>query len=94
MPPSVDALSGIDRVEGPFSGLRNPQTGAAATPSEIAALYAAPRDQLPPELAAGLDRLRDAYIRGSTVRLDAISPIDPVSPAGTAMIPLVRAVDG
>jgi RND superfamily putative drug exporter len=92
----LDALNGIERVEGPFSGLLNPQTGAAATPSEIAALYGAPRDQLPAELAAGLDRLRDAYIRGSVVRLDAISPIDPVSPAGTAMIPRVRdvAVEG
>jgi uncharacterized membrane protein YdfJ with MMPL/SSD domain len=92
----VDTLNGIDRVEGPFSGLLNPQTGAAATPSEIAALYAAPPDQLPMEVAAGLDRLRDAYIRGSVVRLDAISPIDPVSPAGTAIIPEVRsvAVDG
>jgi RND superfamily putative drug exporter len=88
----VEALEGIDRVEGPFSGLRNTQTGAAATPAEIAAMYAAPRDQLPPELAAGLDRLEDAYIRGSVVRLDAVSPIDPVSPAGTEMIPQVRAV--
>jgi RND superfamily putative drug exporter len=88
----VEALDGIDRVEGPFSNLRNPQTGAEATPSEIAALYAASRDQIPPELAAGLDRLEDAYIRGSVVRLDAISPIDAVSPAGTAIIPEVRAV--
>ena len=88
----VDALSGIDRVEGPFSGLLNPVTGAAATPSEIAALYAVPPDQLPLEVVAGLDRLRDAYIRGTTVRLDAISPVDPVSPAGTAIIPEVRAV--
>ncbi len=55
-------------------------------------MYAAPRDQLPSELAAGLDRLREAYIRGSVVRLDAISPVDAVSPAGTAIIPEVRAV--
>ena len=88
----VEALDGVERVEGPFSNLVNPQTGAAATPAEIAALYAAPPDQLPPELAAGLARLEDAYIRGSVVRLDAISPIDPVSPAGTAIIPEVRAV--
>ena len=88
----VDALSGIDRVEGPFTGLLNPVTGAAATPGEIAALYAAPPDQLPGEVVAGLDRLRDAYIRGSVVRLDAISPVDPVSPAGTAIIPEVRAI--
>jgi uncharacterized membrane protein YdfJ with MMPL/SSD domain len=88
----VEGLDGIDRVEGPFSQLRNPLTGANATPSEIAAFYATPSEQLPPELAAGVDRLRDAYIRGSVVRLDAISPIDPISPAGTAIIPEVRAV--
>jgi uncharacterized membrane protein YdfJ with MMPL/SSD domain len=88
----VEALDGIDRVEGPFSQLRNPLTGANATPSEIAAFYATPSEQLPPELAAAVDRLRDAYIRGSVVRLDAISPIDPISPAGTAIIPEVRAV--
>ena len=37
-----------------------------------------------------------AYVRGSTVRLDAISPIDAVSPAGTALIPQIRgtAIDG
>ena len=88
----IEALHGIDRVEGPFSHLPNPLTGVDATPSEIAAFYATPREQLPPELAAGVDRLRDAYIRGSVVRLDAISPIDPISPAGTAIIPEVRAV--
>ena len=88
----VEALDGIARVEGPFSKLTNPGTGAAATPAEIAAIYAAPRDQLPPEMAAGLERLEEAYVRGSVVRLDAISPIDPVSPAGTALIPQVRAV--
>jgi RND superfamily putative drug exporter len=89
---AVDAVDGIDRVEGPFSGLKNPQTGAAMTPAEIGALYAAPAAQLPPQLAAARDQLKDSYIRGSTVRLDAISPLDPVSPAGGAVVPAVRAV--
>jgi len=93
---AIEAIDGIDRVEGPFSGLRDPATGATLSPEQVAALYATRRAQLPPQLAAGLDQLTSAYVRGSTVRLDAISPIDAVSPAGTAIIPRIRAtaVDG
>ena len=40
----------------------------------------------------GSTRLEEAYLRGSTVRLDAISPLAPLSPAGTEVVPLVRAV--
>jgi RND superfamily putative drug exporter len=87
----VDDLAGIDRIEGPF-GLTDPQTGTPMTADQLAAFYAAPTDQLPPQLAAARDQLRDAYVRGSTVRLDAITPLDPVSPAGGAVIPTVRAV--
>ncbi|HEX5013231.1 MAG TPA: MMPL family transporter [Candidatus Limnocylindrales bacterium] len=89
---AVDAIDGIDRVEGPFAGLKDPATGADLDAAGIAAVFAAPREQLPPELAAGLERLEDAYIRGSTVRLDAISPRSPVSPTGVAVIPAVRGV--
>jgi uncharacterized membrane protein YdfJ with MMPL/SSD domain len=93
---AIDAIDGIDRVEGPFSGLRDPATGATLGSDQVAALYATPRAQLPPQLAAALDQLTSAYVRGSTVRLDAISPIDAVSPAGTALIPQIRgaAVEG
>jgi RND superfamily putative drug exporter len=92
----VGTVDGVDRVEGPFSNLTDPQTGAAMTPAQIAAFYAAPADQLPPQLAAAREQLKSTYVRGSTVRLDAISPLAPVSPAGTAVIPAVRsvAVDG
>jgi uncharacterized membrane protein YdfJ with MMPL/SSD domain len=89
---AIDGVAGIDRVEGPFADLKDPTTGATLDAAGIAGLFAAPRDQLPPELAAGLDRLEDAYIRGSTVRLDAISPNAPLSPAGTEVVPGVRAV--
>ena len=82
--------STASRARSAISPTRSP--ASTPPPSEIAAFYATPREQLPPELAAGVDRLRDAYIRGSVVRLDAISPIDPISPAGTAIIPEVRAV--
>ena len=86
------ALDGIDKVEGPYS-LTDPATGAAMTPEAVAQLYATPREQLPPQLAAGLDRLAAAYIRGSTVRIDAISPIDAAQPAASALIPVVRTLD-
>ena len=82
-------LDGIDRVEGPFS-LTDPATGTAMSPEAIAQLWSTPRDQLPPPVAAGLDRLAAAYIRGSTVRIDAISPVDASQPAASAMIPVVR----
>jgi RND superfamily putative drug exporter len=89
----LEALDGIDRVDGPFTGLRNPLTGAVLTPAEVQQLYALPAAQRPPQVAAALDALRNAYIRGSSVRLDAISPIDASTPAATEMIPSVRAID-
>jgi uncharacterized membrane protein YdfJ with MMPL/SSD domain len=89
---AVDAVPGIDRVEGPFAGLKDPGTGAAMTAEQVAAFFAARTDQLPPEMVAARDQLRDAYLRGSAVRFDAISPLDPVSPAGGDVVPAVRAV--
>jgi RND superfamily putative drug exporter len=85
---AVDAVTGIDRLESPFS-LRDPQTGAALTPEQVAAVYSQPPAQRPP----AIQTLLAAYVRGSTVRLDAISPIDAASADGTALIPVVRAVD-
>jgi RND superfamily putative drug exporter len=84
----VDALEGIDRVEGPFT-ITNPQTGAPFTPDEVAALYALPDGQRP----GGLDALLERYVRGSTVRLDAISPIPPAKPDATDLIPVIRAIE-
>jgi RND superfamily putative drug exporter len=86
----------IDRVEGPFAGIKDPQTGGDLDAAGISALFGMERDLLPPEMAAGLDRLEETYIRGSTVRLDAISPLTPLSPQGTAVVTGVRdvAVEG
>jgi uncharacterized membrane protein YdfJ with MMPL/SSD domain len=81
-------IEGIDRVEGPFS-ITHPQTGQALNPDEVAALYALPEGQRPP----GLDAVLDRYVRGSTVRLDAISSIPPAKPAATDLIPTIRAMD-
>ena len=88
---AVAGLEGIDRVEGPFS-LSDPSTGTALTADQVAQLYAAPAGSLPPQLDAAVGALRSAYIRDRVVRLDAISPLEPAIPAGTAVIPRVRAV--
>ena len=85
-------LDGVDRVEGPFS-ITDPATGELLPPDAVADLWAAPRTQLPPDLAAGLDRLEAAYVRDDTVRIDAISPIDASQPEANAMVPVVRALD-
>ncbi len=55
----------------------------------MAALYALPAEQRPP----GLDALLARYVHGSTVRLDAISPLSPSQPTATDMIPVIRAID-
>ena len=53
------------------------------------ALYGQPRAAWPPQLAA----LWDRYVHASTVRFDAISPLQPSSPAGTAVVAAARDVD-
>ncbi len=85
-------IEGIDRIEGPFT-ITDPATGAVLDADQVAQLYAAPAGALPPRLDAAVVALKDAYIRGSTVRLDAVSPLRPTTPAGTAVIPEVRAAD-
>jgi putative drug exporter of the RND superfamily len=82
-------VEGIERVESPVTGIPNPVTGQPLTTEELVGLYGQPRDAWPPQLAA----FWDAHVVGSTVRLDAISPLVPSSPEGTAVIPRVRAID-
>jgi RND superfamily putative drug exporter len=84
----VNAVDGVDRVESPFV-IHDPATGAVLTPEQVAALYALPAGQRP----AGLDALLAEYVRGSTVRLDAISPLPPSRPEATSMIPVIRGID-
>jgi RND superfamily putative drug exporter len=85
---TVAALDHVDRVEGPFT-ITDPQTGTVLSADQVAQLYALPEGQRPP----GLDALAAQYIRGSTVRLDAISPLSPSQPDATSLIPVVRDVD-
>jgi putative drug exporter of the RND superfamily len=82
-------VDGIGRVEGPFDGIANPATGQALTVDQLVGLYGQPRPAWPTALGA----LWDRYVHGSTVRMDAISPITASTPEGAAVIPLVRAVD-
>ncbi len=87
----LEAVDGIDRVEGPFA-ITDPATGQPMTAAQVAQLYAAPAGSLPPQLEAAVKVLRDTYLRDGTVRLDAISPLRSSEPAGTAVITKVRAV--
>lgn len=87
----LTAVEGIDRVEGPFT-IADPATGGPMPAAQVAQVYAAPPGSLPAGLEAGLARLREAYIRGTTVRLDVISPLKPTQPAGTAVISRVRSL--
>jgi putative drug exporter of the RND superfamily len=84
---AVDALEGIDRVESPFSGLTDPRDGQPLTTDEYVLAYGTPvfRSQLQP--------LLEAYVRGSTVRLDAVSAIPPSQPEATSLVPSIRALE-
>ena len=83
------AVDGISRVESPFTGIRDPRTGAELSADQLVQLYALPRAQWPPQL----DALWDLYVRDGTVRFDAISPHPPASPQGTSVIEPVRALE-
>ncbi len=88
---NLGKVDGIDHVEGAYS-LTDPTTGAAMTPEQIATLYALPAAQRPPAVAAALDALQKAYVRGPIVRFDAISPLDAATPAATSKTASIRAV--
>ena len=85
----LGGVSGVERVESPFTGIPNPATGQPLTTDELVALYGQPREAWPPQLAG----LWDRYVHASTVRFDAISPLQPSSPAGTAVVAAARDVD-
>jgi len=85
----VAAVPGIEHIESPFTDLRDPATGAVLTAEQVAAAYALPVGQRPP----GLDQLLERHVRGRTVRLEAVSDLDPVIPAATSMIGEIRALE-
>jgi uncharacterized membrane protein YdfJ with MMPL/SSD domain len=89
---ALAGVAGIDRVEGPFS-LTDPATGQPMTSTKLAAIFGSPAAALPPGIATAVSELKAAYLRGTTVRLDAISPLKSTTPAGTSVIGRVRALD-
>jgi putative drug exporter of the RND superfamily len=84
-------LNGVTKVESPYS-LTDPTSGVALTPAQVGALYAMPAASRPPQVAAAIAALQQAYVRGSTVRLNAVSKLDPALPESTSMVPTVRAL--
>jgi RND superfamily putative drug exporter len=88
---TLAATPGVDHVESAYS-LTDPATGAALAPEQVAALYATPAAQRPPGIGPAIDALQKAYVHGSTVRFNAISPLDPATPAATGLVPTIRAI--
>jgi Predicted drug exporters of the RND superfamily len=88
---ALGALKGIDHVEGAYV-LSDPTTGTRLTPEQVAAVYAMPAAQRPPQVTAALTALQKAYVRGETVLFDAISPLDAAKPEATGMTPAIRAL--
>lgn len=88
---ALAATPGIDHVEGAY-GLTDPTTGRALTPDQVAQLYALPAARRPPAVAAAIDALQRAYVRGDTVRFDAITFLDPARPEATSLVPAIRAL--
>lgn len=86
---ALSAIKGVDHVEGAYV-LADPATGAKLTPEQVAALYALPAARRPPTVAAGIAALQAAYVRGSTVRFDAISPLDAATPVATSLTATIR----
>jgi RND superfamily putative drug exporter len=86
---SLKTVPGISRVEGPFTDLKDPASGAILDAKHVAALYTLPPEQRPP----GIQQLFERDVRGQTVRLNAVSSLDPSLPAATSMIGQVRAIE-
>jgi RND superfamily putative drug exporter len=84
-------LDGVTRVESPYS-LTDPATGTALTPEQVGQLYALPPASRPAQTQAAIAALQQAYVRGTTVRFNAISRLDPASPESTSLTPTIRAI--
>ena len=84
-------LPGITHVEGAYT-LTDPTSGAQLTPQQIGQLYGMPEARRPAQAEAAISALQQADVRGSTVRFNAISSLDPASPEATAQIPAIRAL--
>jgi len=88
---SLASQANVSRVESAFN-LTDTTTGAALAPDQVAAMYATAAAQRPPAVNAAIQALQAAYVRGSTVRFDVVSPLDPATPVATSLIPTLRAL--
>ena len=77
---AIAKVDHIDRVEGPFAGIKDPQTGADLDAAGISALFGWSATCCPGDGRRASTGSSATYIRGSTVRLDAISPLTPSRP--------------
>jgi RND superfamily putative drug exporter len=80
-------VAGVTRVEGPFT-ITDPATGQRVPLAQVQQAYAAPEAQR----RAFVTALLAQSVRGSTVRLDVITPHSPSSRAATDLIPVIRAI--
>jgi RND superfamily putative drug exporter len=81
----------VVRVEGAYA-LIDPATGAPLSADQVARLYAMPAGQRSPRVAAAIGALQRAYVKGTTVRFDVISSLDPALPASTSLTPTIRSL--
>ena len=87
----LSRLDGVTRVESPYS-LTDPTTGTPLSPAQVGQLYALPAASRPTQVQAAIAALQQADVRGSTVRMDAISRLDPASPEATSLVPTIRSL--
>ncbi|HSH21234.1 MAG TPA: MMPL family transporter [Candidatus Caenarcaniphilales bacterium] len=92
---AVLRLEDVSAVESPFRHpvLVDPRTGKPLDASTVAAFYAAPDTALPAAYVEARQALLERYVRGSTVRLDALSPAEPGREASLALTERLRALD-
>jgi putative drug exporter of the RND superfamily len=83
----IVAVEGVTRVESPFTFV-DPATGRQVPLAQVQQAYAAPEAQRP----SFVNALLGQYVRGSTVKLDVITPYNPSSRQATDLVPVIRDV--
>ncbi len=86
----LTSVGQVTSVENPFV-IPNPVTGEPLPAATVAGLFHTP-NSLPPEQQIQIERLRDRYISGSTVRLVAHSTADPAKADGLNVTAELRAL--
>jgi len=84
---ALEDIDGIERVDSFFSNLPNPLTGEPLAIDQVIVTYREPA------LRELLQPLLDRYVRGSTVRLDAISSYLTSAPEAQGLVAAVRDLD-